>query len=240
MTPEDQQIIMDRRKEHQKIHREILMQVYEIVENHEEEIDQLLEPIEEGIPDWMSEMREIYSESGDMNNRGYRRGQNGPNGRRGFGGPGNLSGPGEGRGYGNFDGPRAFNGGRGSKGPGGFGGPGRYGRLGFNIPLHPEMFVLLDPESLDELLNNDFSMLPTISPNPTNGMVRINIELNDNEDVSINLYDRQGNKIRNLMDKNLGKGDHELIFDISDISQGLYFYHISYADKVQKGRILIE
>jgi hypothetical protein len=106
--------------------------------------------------------------------------------------------------------------------------------------MHPEMFVLLDPESIDELLDANFSLLPTISPNPTNGMVRMQLELNDQSDVAINLYDRQGTKIRNLLAKTLKEGEHELIFDLSDLSKGLYFYHISFADKVQKGRILIE
>jgi hypothetical protein len=253
ITPEMREEALERRKRHIKVRREIMMKVFEIVNNHEEEIDALLEPIEEKIPLWMADLRDIHSEFGDQNTRRNRRG---PYGQQGFGGndtDGESGGPaysggqgnrgGYGTGYGFMRGSGGLGGSGGMGGPryfGGRGGFGRHGFIGFNFPFHPEIFVLFDPESIDELFENDFSALPTLSPNPTNGMVRIKLELNEAEEVSINLFDRQGTKIRNLMDKTLSEGDHELIFDISDLSQGLYFYHISLDKKVQKGRIVIE
>jgi hypothetical protein len=249
LTPELREEIMERRKEHRKVHREIMFKTYEIVNKHENEIEELLQPIEENIPDWMEDIREIRAETIGQDNTGYERGPKRGQRFRGNGNAGESGGQGYGRGAGygrgpggmgesgGFMGPGAMAGGRYMGGPGGIGGR-RF--IGFNFPLHPEAFVLFDPELVDELFDHEFSVLPTISPNPTNGMVRINLELNESEQVSINLFDRQGTKIRNLLDKTLAEGEHELIFDISDLSQGLYFYHIDLENKVQKGRILVE
>ena len=250
ITPEMREEIMERRKRHAKVHREIMIEVFEIVNKHEGDIDQLLEPIEENMPDWKSDIRDILSEYWDQNNmgngegpyRGHRFRGKGMN--AGFDESGNIGGRGRGVGYGG--------GAMGMGDPGGFMGPGagqrqglpggfgRRGIMGFNFPMQPEKFVLFDPERMEKILNNDFSVLPTLSPNPTNGMVRINLELNKPEQVSINLYDRQGTQIRNLINKTMDKGKQELIFDVSDLSDGLYFYHINLENKVEKGRILIE
>lgn len=253
LTPELREEILERRKEHLKVHREIMFKTYEIVNKHEKEIEELLQPIEKNIPDWMEDIREIRAETIGQDNTGYERGPKRGQRFRGndnageSGGQGYPEGYGRGAGYGRgpggmgescgFMGPGAMAGGRHMGGPGGMGGR-RF--MGFNFPSQPEAFVLFDPELVDELFDHEFSVLPTISPNPTNGMVRINLELHNSEKVSINLFDRQGTKIRNLMDKTLADGEHELIFDISDLSQGLYFYHIDLENKVQKGRILIE
>jgi len=234
ISPEVHQEMLDRRKDHLKVQREIMMKVFEIVNNHEDEIDQLLEPIEENVPVWMADIREI-SGSDNTNFRGQGKGSNGYQGGEDFGRrQGNFGGP---KGFG---GPGGFGGRGGLRGPGGFGVSGRGGFRGIMFPLHPEMFVLFDPESIDELFDSDLSVLPTLTPNPTNGMVRMQIELNDRSDVAVNLYDKQGTIIRNLLEKVMEKGEHELIFDFSDLSKGLYFYNIKYEDRVEKGRILIE
>jgi hypothetical protein len=253
ITPEMVEEIMERRKRHAKAHREVMMEVFEIVNRHEDEINQLLESIEDNMAVWMSDIREIHSEYKDQNDigtgqgpyrgQGFRgrgmtsgyneednigikgRGMGYGRGGRGLGGPGGLMGPGAGQGLGFSGRSKGF-------------GPGRL--MGFAFPLQPERFVLMDPDMIEKFLDKDLTHLPTLSPNPTNGMARIKLELDEAEHVSIDLFDRQGTEIRSLLDKTMDKGTHELIFDLSDLSQGLYFYHIHLENKVQKGRILIE
>jgi hypothetical protein len=212
-----------------QMHHKILIEVFGIAERHTGEISRLLEPIEDKIPTWRDDIHNIISESGEQDGwpggRGrYFRGGTG-NGPGGLGvdpvrygiGPGGLG-----------------------AGPGGAWGRGRPRQIGFMLPLHPEWFLLIDPESIDEFLNDDLGTLPILSPNPTNGMVRINLEVDDPENVSIMLYDRQGTQIKDLLNKTLNKGNHELVFDVSDLSKGIYIYHIKINEDIRKGRIIIE
>jgi len=77
LTPELRQEIMERRKEHLKVYREVLFKTYEIVEKHENEIDGLLQPIEENIPGWMEDLKDIRSETLGQDDISYRRGADG-------------------------------------------------------------------------------------------------------------------------------------------------------------------
>jgi hypothetical protein len=226
MSLEKREEMMENRKEQMRAHRKIMIEVFGIVDKHEDEIDGLLGPIEEKMPQWMEDIRKIISESKDH----YQRPYNGNNSiRRGFGAAG-------GPGYRGFEGA----GGPGYRGFGGAGGPGYRAYMGGMFPLSPERFVLFDPESIDGIFKREFSISPSLYPNPSNGMVNIDIDIDKQEHVLISLYDRQGTRIKDLINKNLDKGDHELIFDLSDLSNGIYFYHIHINEEIQKGRIIIE
>jgi len=225
ISDEERQEWMAGRRSRMQMHHKIMLEVFSIAERHEDEINRLIEPIEDKIPAWRDDIHNIIAESGEQDGwpggRGwYFRGRYGGSGS-GPGGPG--VGPGR---YG--------------VGPGGAWGTGLPGQLGFMLSLHPEWFLLMNPESIDDILNSDLGALPLLSPNPTNGMVRINLEIDDPENVSIMLYDRQGTQIKDLLNKTLKKGNHELVFDVSDLSEGIYIYQIKTNENIQKGRIIIE
>ena len=68
---------------------------------------------------------------------------------------------------------------------------------------------------------------PTIFPNPVND--QINVEWNNvtNQKVTIELYNIYGQKVRVLFSENVDSGKWSRKFDVSDLSQGVYFIKFS-------------
>jgi len=65
-----------------------------------------------------------------------------------------------------------------------------------------------------------------VFPNPANNQVKISIfGLNRNEKVNLNVYDLLGNSI--MKDVLTGKENYELNYDVSQLTQGIYFLEVS-------------
>ncbi len=64
------------------------------------------------------------------------------------------------------------------------------------------------------------------SPNPFNPVTKIRFELTRSSDVKIDVYDLAGKKISTLINEFMNEGTHEIKFDGSDLSSGVYFYRI--------------
>lgn len=81
--------------------------------------------------------------------------------------------------------------------------------------------------NLQEWLDNANAWELNIFPNPTNSVVNFRFNLPQTDEVSIGLYDMQGKLI---LAKNLGRkasGEHQVTFDLSDVTQGTYVCRIS-------------
>jgi len=64
-------------------------------------------------------------------------------------------------------------------------------------------------------------------PNPFNPTTNIGYQLaQNNSDVSIQLFDICGRKVEEVLHKKQSTGSHQLIFDGSRISSGVYFYSL--------------
>jgi len=63
----------------------------------------------------------------------------------------------------------------------------------------------------------------SVSPNPAITKCNINIELSNNSQTVIELYDISGRKIKNISSEMLSVGKNEITFDISELMSGLYF-----------------
>ncbi len=97
-----------------------------------------------------------------------------------------------------------------------------------NRELVANFDLLSDVESLD-----DKSILPTdyyISnpyPNPFNPETNVNFGLPEPSEVNIHIYDVNGRLVRTVLDNtSLPAGNYRNNFDGSDLSSGIYFYHI--------------
>ena len=44
--------------------------------------------------------------------------------------------------------------------------------------------------------------------------------------ITLKVYDILGNEIITLIDKELSAGEYEITFDTSELSRGVYFYHL--------------
>jgi hypothetical protein len=76
---------------------------------------------------------------------------------------------------------------------------------------------------------------PTISANSC----RIRFDLPNAELISLKLYDRSGRLVDELMNKQLGAGDHEISMDTQKYPDGVYFVVLKTADGVQTEKIII-
>jgi len=63
-------------------------------------------------------------------------------------------------------------------------------------------------------------------PNPFNPSTKINFSLPVNAQVKIDVINILGQRIKTLVDADYSAGNHELIFDASNLSSGIYIYRI--------------
>jgi List-Bact-rpt repeat protein/type IX secretion system substrate protein len=113
---------------------------------------------------------------------------------------------------------------------------------GIEVSTEPDyLFTVLNDKKLvaifDELTAveslDDNSIMPTeyyISnpyPNPFNPETNVNFGLPEPSEVNINIFDVNGRLVRTVLDNtSLPAGNYRNNFDGSDVSSGIYFYHI--------------
>ncbi|MBN2413205.1 T9SS type A sorting domain-containing protein [candidate division KSB1 bacterium] len=108
---------------------------------------------------------------------------------------------------------------------------GRTGCAPRGAPAELDSFVVMKPlHTLDEslLTANGFTLAQNY-PNPFNSGTRISFELDANGFVNVTVYNRMGQKIRELADNTFTAGTHHLFWDGADetgkeVASGLYFY----------------
>jgi hypothetical protein len=67
-------------------------------------------------------------------------------------------------------------------------------------------------------------------PNPFNPATTINFQLPRDADVSLVVYDVLGAEVATLVDRNMKAGRHNVTFNASNLSSGIYFYRIEAGD----------
>ena len=75
-------------------------------------------------------------------------------------------------------------------------------------------------------------------PNPFNSVTNINFEVKKTSQVSLNLYNIKGQKVKTLINSRIRKGKHNYKCDLSGLPSGVYFYRIK-ADHYTKCKKLI-
>lgn len=73
------------------------------------------------------------------------------------------------------------------------------------------------PDGIEEQLAGDFS----ISPNPTDGVAALNLNLKDAQELTINVVDITGRTV-STRTKNFSVGTSREMFDLSDVDAGIY------------------
>ncbi len=64
-------------------------------------------------------------------------------------------------------------------------------------------------------------------PNPFNPLTKIEFELNTSSEVSLQIYDVTGRKVKSLLaNRLLPSGKQEVVFDATDLPSGIYFYRL--------------
>ncbi|MCH8566787.1 MAG: T9SS type A sorting domain-containing protein [Balneolales bacterium] len=77
-------------------------------------------------------------------------------------------------------------------------------------------------------------------PNPFNPSTRISFELDASYPTSLSVYSVDGRRVAQLLNnQQLGAGLHNLNFDASRLSSGVYIYRLTAGNTVQSGRMML-
>ncbi|MEE9552942.1 MAG: T9SS type A sorting domain-containing protein [candidate division Zixibacteria bacterium] len=97
----------------------------------------------------------------------------------------------------------------------------------------------LDIEDTDiEILPTDF-ILSQNYPNPFNASTLIEYGLPNSSDVTIEIFDILGRKVETLIQGEQQAGYHQVTWDASEISSGMYFYRIQAGKYVETKKMLL-
>ena len=76
-------------------------------------------------------------------------------------------------------------------------------------------------------------------PNPFNPSTTIKFALPKTEEVKIEVFNAIGQKVTTLLDKQMSKGIHEVLFDAPNLPSGVYVYKIDAGDFIAKRKCLL-
>ncbi len=69
-------------------------------------------------------------------------------------------------------------------------------------------------------------------PNPFNPVTSIKFDLPKNSHVTLKVYDVMGREVSVLKSEEMKAGTHDVSFDASNLSSGIYFYKMTAGDFV--------
>lgn len=76
-------------------------------------------------------------------------------------------------------------------------------------------------------------------PNPFNPSTNIQFSLPQNSTVALHVYNLLGQRVQTLVDGQITAGIHNISFDASQLSSGIYFYRIEAGGFVQTKRMML-
>jgi hypothetical protein len=94
-------------------------------------------------------------------------------------------------------------------------------------------------------IEDDIPLLPTQTgilqnyPNPFNASTTIKYQLADDSDVQLIIYNLLGEKVTNLVDERQDGGEHEITWDASAFSNGIYFCKLTTGEKTFTKRMVL-
>ena len=111
-----------------------------------------------------------------------------------------------------------------------------YGDANIRAKLSTEIYNSVEKNQL--LFPNDISIYPNY-PNPFNPATNISFKLLNDANVSLSIYDLNGNIIETIIDGNLNSGDHLVSWNAQNISSGVYFAILSTKDFSQTQKMIL-
>lgn len=91
-----------------------------------------------------------------------------------------------------------------------------------------------------EYQRNDIGFYLTQNyPNPFNPTTTIQFSVHQKGFVKIKVFDPLGREVTTLVERDLGEGEHEAVFDGTNHVSGMYFYQIQYNDRIETKRMVL-
>ena len=88
------------------------------------------------------------------------------------------------------------------------------------------------------IASNDF-LLISIGPNPSDHFLNIDYIVPLTGDISINIYNLMGEKVKSLFSGKVEKGVNRESFDVRTISSGVYIVELSFGKQSIQNKIII-
>jgi len=76
-------------------------------------------------------------------------------------------------------------------------------------------------------------------PNPFNGMTRMGFRLPKSDQVSVKVYNSSGQRVETLLNQRFQAGEHEIVWNATDLSSGIYFYQVRSGPYSAVGKCLL-
>jgi hypothetical protein len=98
--------------------------------------------------------------------------------------------------------------------------------------------LVISIEELIESLPQRFTLSQSY-PNPFNSSTTIEYGLLDARHVKIDVYNLLGSKVETLVDEKKQAGQHQVVWDASEHSSGVYFYRIETGDFIETKKMIL-
>jgi hypothetical protein len=100
-------------------------------------------------------------------------------------------------------------------------------------------FEISTPTGVEEGHSRHGEHPPALYPNPVDGISTVAFSLSSSGGVDIAIYDLLGRRVGTVFSGRLGRGTHELVFDATAHSPGVYFLRLSSPDGVHVGKFMV-
>ena len=83
----------------------------------------------------------------------------------------------------------------------------------------------------------DLADMLTVAPNPTTGLFTVNVELAQNEDIQVDVYNAMGQRVQEVVNGNLSSGSY--VVDLSGNANGFYYVKMQLKGAVITKKVLL-
>ena len=94
-----------------------------------------------------------------------------------------------------------------------------------NIGVSSSVYLSITGVNESDVLPTEFALLQNY-PNPFNPSTTISFALPQQANVKLNIYNSLGEEVAELINENISAGNHQVTFDASNLTSGVYFYRM--------------
>ncbi|MEQ8524268.1 zinc-dependent metalloprotease [Gracilimonas sp.] len=113
-----------------------------------------------------------------------------------------------------------------------------------NDPNNPEYQIPITL-TVNDVVSNETEQIPhkiTLNqnyPNPFNPSTTIRFNLSEAQEVRLEVFNMQGQKVATLLNQKKNQGEHKVLFDASSLSSGIYVYRLITASQMLTRKMVL-